>query len=91
MSANSSTSIYHALVNSYRNRLIGEALERNGGSVGRAAKDLGIHRNMVTRAKRTLGIEVAFRRPARRQSSTEVDRLVAASENLYRLAKLRRA
>jgi regulatory Fis family protein len=85
----SSNSLYHTLVSAYRNRLIAEALKRNGGSVGLAARDLGIHRNMVTRAKRSIGVEVRFRRRTRPQRKQEVDRLVAASENLYRLARLK--
>jgi DNA-binding NtrC family response regulator len=85
----SQSSLYHTLVSAYRNRLIAEALQRNGGSVGLAARDLGIHRNMVTRAKRSIGAEVQFRRRAKPQKKAQVDLLVAASEKLYRLARLK--
>jgi DNA-binding NtrC family response regulator len=80
------TSLYRILMADYRKRLITEALERNGGSTTLAAKDLGIHRNMVTRAKAE--IETPYLTGRKKGSSNLKQRqLIAAAESLYRLTR----
>ncbi len=86
------TSLYHILVAGYRERLIAEALERNGGRPGLAARDLGIHRNMVTRTKAKLGIKtprpMATKKCSKKlMQETKQQQLVAAAESLYRIAR----
>jgi hypothetical protein len=51
------TTVYQSLINDFRRKLLTDTLTRNRGFMGKAAKELGIHRNSFTRCCAELGIQ----------------------------------